>query len=76
MTIINGGIKVEYGNEANAAHLLSETVGLEPGASDNGDVIWRCGRGDNPSGWGSDTGVGHDVDVGGWQVPAVGLPSG
>ena len=58
ITVLNGGIEVEYGNEANARFLASETVGLEPGASVNGDVIWRCGRGDAPSGWGSDTAFG------------------
>ena len=58
ITILDGGIQVEYGNEANQDHLVSETVGLEPGASVNGDVIWRCGYGDNPSGWASDTASG------------------
>jgi type IV pilus assembly protein PilA len=56
--ILNGGIQVQYGNEANLDHLASETVGLEPGASVNGDVIWKCGYGANPTGWGSDTASG------------------
>ena len=34
---------ITYGNEANATKLASETVGLTPGASANGDVIWKCG---------------------------------
>jgi Tfp pilus assembly major pilin PilA len=46
----NGGITVKYGNEINAK-LMSGTVGLTPGNSVNGDVIWKCGLADNPSGW-------------------------
>ena len=53
--ITNGGIEITYGNEANVKNLASETVSLVPGASDNGDVIWKCGTADDPSGWGSDT---------------------
>ena len=73
--IQNGGIEVEYGNEANARFLLSETVGLEPGASVNGDVIWRCGYGDAPSGWGSDTASGTtSTTVLGKYLPSVCRP--
>jgi type IV pilus assembly protein PilA len=53
IAISNGGITVTYGNEANAANLANETVGLTPGVSANGDVIWRCGTAQNPSGWSS-----------------------
>jgi type IV pilus assembly protein PilA len=49
--IDNGGITITYGHEANATHLAGETVGLSPGASENGDVIWKCGTADDPSGW-------------------------
>ena len=48
--VIDGGITIKYGNEINAK-LMSETVGLTPGASVNGDVIWKCGTAQNPSGW-------------------------
>jgi len=58
ITVNDGGIQIKYGNEANVKNLFSETVGLEPGASDNGDVIWKCGTSDAPSGWGSDTASG------------------
>src|SRR5688572_8649768 len=51
ITIGGGSIEVVYGNEANTAKLAGDQVGLQPGASDNGDVIWRCGYGDDPSGW-------------------------
>ncbi len=65
-TIASGGITVTYGNEANAAKLASETVGLTPGASVNGDVIWRAARRPTiPSGWGwRDHGERHAVHVG------------
>ena len=49
--ISNGAITVTYGNEANAANLSGKTVGLTPGASTNGDVIWKCANAANPSGW-------------------------
>ena len=41
--IDNGGIAVTYGNEANATNLFGETLSLIPGASPNGDVVWKCG---------------------------------
>ncbi len=50
--IASGGITVTYGGaEANTA-IDGESVGLTPGASVNGDVIWRCGDpAADPSGW-------------------------
>jgi hypothetical protein len=48
--VIDGGIEIKYGNDVNSK-LLSETVGLQPGASVNGDVIWKCGTAQDPSGW-------------------------
>jgi type IV pilus assembly protein PilA len=50
----DGGITISYGNEVNAT-VADATVGLTPGASANGDVIWRCGTAQDPSGWGSAT---------------------
>ena len=56
ITIANGGITVEYGNEANATKLAPYHVGLTPGASANGDVIWKCGKQPNdPAGWSGGT---------------------
>ena len=52
LTVSGGGITVDFGNEANAV-LDPAQLGLTPGASQNGDVIWRCGNSANPSGWGS-----------------------
>jgi type IV pilus assembly protein PilA len=43
ITIANGGITVRFGAGANTK-LLNATVGLTPGASANGDVVWKCGR--------------------------------
>lgn len=42
ITIAGGGITVDFGNSANTA-LSTARLGLTPGASSNGDVIWRCG---------------------------------
>lgn len=43
IAIANGGITVTYGNDANT-RIRTQTLGLTPGASVNGDVVWRCGR--------------------------------
>ena len=63
IAVAGGGITVTYGNEANAAMLASETVGLTPGASDNGDVIWKCGLPPAPAGWGPARLGAHGVDL-------------
>ena len=71
IAVNDGGITVTYGNEANLANLASETVGLTPGASVNGDVIWRCGSpGSNPAGWGSDVGTSGATSVAGKYLPS------
>ena len=42
---------MDFGNEANTV-LDPASLGLTPGASANGDVIWRCGNpAANPAGW-------------------------
>ena len=51
ITIGTGGITVLYGNEVNQT-VAGDQVGLTPGASVNGDVIWRCGNpAADPAGW-------------------------
>ena len=51
ITVGTGGITVLYGNEVNST-VAGDQVGLTPGASVNGDVIWRCGDpAADPSGW-------------------------
>jgi type IV pilus assembly protein PilA len=41
--IANGGITVTYGGDVNAK-IAGATLGLTPGSSANGDVVWKCGR--------------------------------
>jgi type IV pilus assembly protein PilA len=48
--VASGGILVTFGNEVNDT-IIGDTVGLRPGASVNGDVIWLCGTGTAPTGW-------------------------
>jgi type IV pilus assembly protein PilA len=43
INIANGGITVTFGGDANSA-INGATLGLTPGASNNMDVIWKCGR--------------------------------
>jgi type IV pilus assembly protein PilA len=43
ITIANGGITVSFGAGANKK-IAGATIGLTPGSSANGDVVWRCGR--------------------------------
>ncbi len=57
INVTGGGIAVTYGGAEVNTKLGGTTVGLQPGASVNGDVIWKCGYGANPSGWGSDVGT-------------------
>ena len=68
--IASGGITITYGNEANANKLAGETVGLTPGASLNGDVIWRCGLADDPSGWASATATDASTSIAGKYLPS------
>jgi type IV pilus assembly protein PilA len=51
--IVGGGIRVTYGHEANAKNLLGKVMVLQPGASPNGDIIWKCGKAADPVGWAS-----------------------
>jgi type IV pilus assembly protein PilA len=75
--IQNGGILVYYGNEANTTKLLPYQVGITPGASTNGDVVWKCGYGADPAdpAWeggatsATDTAAATDLD--GKYLPSV-----
>jgi type IV pilus assembly protein PilA len=71
IAIANGGITVTYGNEANVK-IGSETVGLQPGASVNGDVIWKCGLAPVPVGW---SGTTTTADAASTTVEGKYLPS-
>jgi len=50
ITVAGGGITVDFGNQANSA-LSSAQLGLTPGASVNGDIIWRCAGSATPTAW-------------------------
>jgi type IV pilus assembly protein PilA len=52
VSITGGGITITYGNEANT-QLVGQTLALTPGASPNGDVVWKCGDQADPAAWGS-----------------------
>jgi type IV pilus assembly protein PilA len=69
--IVGGGINIKYGNEINNK-LMSDTVGLTPGNSVNGDVIWKCGLAGNPSGWsgGTTTATNASTSVLGKYLPS------
>ena len=73
ITILSGGITVDYGNEANATHLAPNQVGLTPGVSANGDVIWKCGNSAPPSGWsgGATTATSGTTSVANKYLPSV-----
>jgi len=49
ITVRGGGITVLFGGDSNEK-IRSETIGLTPGASANGDVVWRCGNSLFPAG--------------------------
>jgi type IV pilus assembly protein PilA len=72
IAISGGGITVTFGNEANKAHLDTQTLGLQPGASKNGDVIWKCGKAPDPTGWagGSATGTAATTSIDGKYLPS------
>jgi type IV pilus assembly protein PilA len=70
ITVNGGGIEVEYGNQANATNLAGETVGLIPGASPNGDVIWACGNSSLPAGITAAAGATASTSVLGKYLPS------
>ena len=43
ITVQDGGITVQFGGDSNEK-IKTQTIGLTPGASPNGDVVWKCGR--------------------------------
>jgi type IV pilus assembly protein PilA len=49
ISVGTGTITITYGNQVNAA-INNETLGLQPMASVNNDVIWVCGRKAAPAG--------------------------
>jgi type IV pilus assembly protein PilA len=71
ITISGGGVSIAYGNEANQA-ISGQIVGLVPGASVNGDVIWQCGTAGAPTGWSGGATTATAVTT---NVPGKFLPS-
>jgi type IV pilus assembly protein PilA len=72
ITVSGGGITVDFGNEANTV-LDNARLGLTPGASANGDVIWRCGSPTaDPAGWGGATTATSGITT---SLPGKYLPS-
>ena len=72
ISIATGGITVTYGNEVNQT-VKGKQVGLTPGASVNGDVIWLCGNGTTPTGW--DTGAANKATAATTDIDGKYLPS-
>ena len=77
ISVNDGGITITYGNEANTKLRTANKnqVGLTPGASSNGDVVWRCGYADDPAGWGSDQGTSATTSVPGKYLPSSCRPA-
>jgi len=50
VTISNGTIYIDYGNDINANVLAGaeDILAIQPGFSVAGDVVWRCGRAPDP----------------------------
>ena len=71
LTVAGGGITIDYGNEVNQT-VSAAQVGLTPGASANGDVIWKCGTAQDPSGWSGTTTTATDgsTSVAGKYLPS------
>ena len=69
ISVAGGGITITYGNEANTK-LAGDSVGLQPGASPNGDVVWKCGNAQDPSGWDTDIGSAPTTDVEAKYLPS------
>ncbi len=71
VTIGNGGITVGFGHEANATHLAGKSIGLTPGASANGDVIWKCGNSTDPSAWTGSAATAGSTSIDGKYLPST-----
>ena len=70
ITVGGGGITIQYGGNEVNDKISGDTVGLQPGASANGDVVWKCGYAVNPSGWGSDTGTAPTTNIEAKYLPS------
>ena len=48
VSVNNGTIRITYGNNVNQT-IAGDTMALEPGLSNNNDVVWRCGEAPQPT---------------------------
>lgn len=48
VNVSNGTITITYGNNVNKT-IANGTLALQPGLSNNNDVIWRCGKANPPA---------------------------
>jgi type IV pilus assembly protein PilA len=69
VSVSNGSIIIQYGNQANAK--LTGSLALNPYTNSNNDVLWRCGLSTAPSG----TGVAAVSATVSSSVPAQYLPT-
>lgn len=46
--VTNGTITITYGKDANQA-IQGKTLAFQPVANDNQDIVWRCGKADQPT---------------------------
>ena len=52
ITVGNGGITIAYNQASTNAAIRAQTVGLTPFVNANRDVVWQCGRANDPAGVG------------------------
>jgi hypothetical protein len=50
ITVGTGGVTIAYNQLSTNAAIRAQTVGLTPFVNGNNDVVWRCGRANNPVG--------------------------
>ena len=62
ITVEGGVITITYGNQANETNLAGKTLSLTPGVNQNQDVIWVCGKANEPSGASMVTGGSTSID--------------
>jgi type IV pilus assembly protein PilA len=48
INVTNGTITITYGKDANQA-ILTETLAFQPFSNVNQDIVWRCGKADQPT---------------------------
>jgi type IV pilus assembly protein PilA len=49
ITVGTGGVTIAYNQTSTNAAIRAQTVGLTPFVNGNNDVVWRCGRANDPA---------------------------